>query len=220
MNSATSASQKFPGYILALTGPSGVGKSTIRRMLAETCSAYVEDIAIITTRNPKKGDDGEYIYATPKEFEGMVREGTIVASTVIPSSNENRQYGYRGVDIEAVWNKGKVPVVITETQLLESLAHYYGRRAILSFGLLPPGESKRAKLSQLLHRLRGRGRETEEHIRDRLKNAEHDMAIFTERKDLFDHVLVNEDLLSLIALVRKKVPAFATVEYQRSADAM
>src|SRR3989344_4402482 len=61
------APQRFPGYILALTGPSGVGKSTIRRMLAHTCSTYIEDIAIITTRKPKQGDNGEYIYVTQRE---------------------------------------------------------------------------------------------------------------------------------------------------------
>jgi len=98
-----------------------------------------------------------------------------------------------------------VPIVITEMHLLENLAHYYGRRSILSFGLLPPGKSKRAMLSQLLHRLRTRGRDTEEQIGDRLKNAERDMALFDERQDLFDHILVNEDLLSLVASMEKKV---------------
>ena len=102
-------------------------------------------------------------------------------------------------------------MVITEVQLLEGLAHQYGRRSILSLGLLPPGESKRAKLSQLLHRLRSRGRETEEHMHDRLKNAEHDIDIFAERKDLFDDVVVNKDLMQLVALIRKKVLAFSKV---------
>jgi guanylate kinase len=205
MNHNPSAPQKFPGYILALTGPSGVGKSTISRMLTRVCSEYAENVAIITTRAPKRGDDGEYIYVAPEEFEHMKRTGAIVAATRIPSSSEDRQYGYRGKDIEVVWSKGKVPVVITEMHLLESLARYYGRRSILSFGLLPPGKSKRAKLSQLLHRLRTRGRETEAHIRDRLKNAEHDLTLFTEREDLFDHVLVNEDLSALVASLEKKV---------------
>jgi len=199
------ASQKFPGYILALTGPSGVGKSTVSRVLARVSSGYTENVVIITTRAPKRGDDGEYLYATPDEFEHMKRIGAIAVATRIPSSSEDRQYGYRGEDIEAVWSKGKVPIVITELHLLEGLARYYGRRSILSLGLLPPGKSKRAMLSQLLHRLRTRGRDTEEQIGDRLRNAERDMALFQERKDLFDHILVNEDLLSLVASMEKKV---------------
>jgi guanylate kinase len=205
------APQKFPGYILALTGPSGVGKSTISRVLARVGSGYTENVAIITTRAPKRGDDGEYVYTTPGEFECMKQVGAIVAATRIPSSSEDRQYGYRAEDIEVVWRKGKVPIVITEIHLLEGLAHYYGRRSILSFGLLPPGKSKRAMLSQLLHRLRARGRDTEEQIGDRLRNAELDMALFDERTDLFDHILVNEDLLSLVASMEKKVSVLLAV---------
>ena len=201
---ATTA-KKFPRYILALTGPSGVGKSTISRTLTRVCVEYAANVPIITTRAPKSGDDGEYAYATPEEFEGMKRSRAIVAATQIPSSSENRQYGYRGADIEAIWSEGKLPVVVTERKLLEDLARHYGRSTILSFGLLPPGRTKRAKLSQLLHRLRTRGRETEENIKDRLRNAEHDLEFFKERKDLFDHIVVNEDLSSMIASMKEKV---------------
>ncbi len=201
-----SVSQKFPGYILALTGPSGVGKSTISKMLTKACFEYAENVPILTTRDRKPGDDGESIYTTREEFEHMKKEGSIVASTRFTRSSEkNRQYGYRNADIEEIWNKGKLPVVITEMHLLQDLARHYGRRSVLSFGLLPPGKSKRAKLSQLLRRLRTRGRETEEHIRDRLKNAERDLAFFAERKDLFDHMVVNENLSSIIASMKRKV---------------
>jgi hypothetical protein len=82
--------------------------------------------------------------------------------------------------------------------LLQSLADYYGRRSILSFGLLPPGQSKRTMLSQLLHRLRSRGRETEAQIADRLKNAKADLHFFETQKELFDVMLVNDNLHTVV----------------------
>ena len=206
---ATAIQEAYSRYIVAFTGPSGVGKSTIAKMLAHACSDYAAKVPILTTRAPKPGDDGEYVYTNAAEFDRLKGMGEIVAMTEIPSSSEERRYGYRAADIEAIWAAGKIPVVVTEIELLQGLARHYGRRAVLSFGLLPPGKSKRARLSQLLHRLRSRGRESEEHIRDRLKNAERDLAFFGERKDLFDHMVVNEDLSALVASLKKKVPGLS-----------
>lgn len=197
----------FPGYLLALTGPSGVGKTTVSRMLVKMFGVNVESVPILTTRERKAGDDGEYRYVTKDAFNDLLRKGEIVSYVHLPSSVEERWYGYRKNDIEKIWKKGKLPVIITEMHLLRQLAEHYGRRSILSFGLLPPGKSKRAMLSALLHRLRERGRDAEEHLKDRLKNAAKDLEFFRERADLFDRILVNDDLQSVVEVVRETIPS-------------
>ena len=190
--------QMFPGYLLALTGPSGVGKTTISRKLVSMFSDHIEPVPIVTTRKPKKGDDGEYIHTTEETFQRMQDRGAIIAATDIPSRGERRLYGYQAKDIQRIWAASKLPVVITEMHLLEGLADHFGRRSILSCGLLPPGESKRTMLSNLLHRLRTRGRDTESSIQDRLTVAEKDLAFFDHSSHLFDHMIVNEDLEHVI----------------------
>lgn len=196
----------FPRYILAFTGPSGVGKSTVSSMLATLCSPYLERVPILTTRKQKKGDDGEYTYTSKTAFHTLKKQGALAAETDIPSTTENRCYGYRRANFEEIWKKGKIPVVVTEMHLLQGLAQSFGRRSILSFGLLPPGESRRAMLSALLFRLRTRGRETELQIRERLKNALRDLAFFKERGDLFDHLIVNEKLEHVIEKLKPHIP--------------
>jgi guanylate kinase len=199
--------EEFAGYMLALTGPSGVGKSTISGLLAQMFEPYVAKVPIITTRKRKDGDDGEYRYVSRRHFEQLQKSGALAAVTDIPSQDEERLYAYRKTDLEAIWAAGKIPVVVTEMHLLQGLAQTYGRRSLLSFGLLPPGKSKRTRLSQLLRRLRTRGRETEEQIAERLKNAEHDLKFFEDRSDLFDHLLVNEDLDGVLEMLKQRVPA-------------
>lgn len=209
---------EFPGYILALTGPSGVGKSTVSKLLGTAFAEHVGRVSILTTRSPKAGDDGEYHHTTLEEFDRLIAEGSMVAYTTIPSSSEPRRYGYKASDIEAIWAEGKLPVVITEMHLLQGLAEHYGRRAILSFGLLPPGYSKRTMLSHLLHRLRSRGRETESQIKDRMQNAEDDLRFFEERKDLFNRLLVNENLHTVMADFRNFLHEFKQTSLKTAAE--
>ena len=193
-------------YVLALTGPSGVGKSTVSRLLATPFGAAMAAVPILTTRGPKAGDDGEYRYVTLDEFSAMRDDGKLVSFTRIPSATEQRWYGYHGDDVDAIWGMGKLPIVITDFALLEGLAASYGRRAVLSFGLLPPGASRRARLSHLLFRLRHRGRETEAQIQERIRNAEDDLRHFEEHGELFNHLIVNDDLPSVVRLFQEYVP--------------
>lgn len=197
--------EEIPGYVLALTGPSGVGKTSISILLSTKVGKYVQRVPIVTTRQPKEGDQDEYIHVTPDEFMQLKADNKLATFTSIPSKTEKRFYGYRTEDIERIWTNGKMPVIITEMNLLQGLAAHYGRRSILSFGLMPPGKSRRQMLSSLLHRLRARGRDTEKQIEDRLKNAEADLQFFDDRKELFDHVIVNEDLDAVLTLIKGHV---------------
>ncbi len=195
----------FRGYILALTGPSGVGKSSISQILNTVFADYVQPVRIVTTRQSSAQDNGEYEYVSLQEFHALHAEEKLAAATEIPSAAGDRWYAYRTESIEEIWRQGKTPVVITEMHLLQDLAKRFGRRSILSFGLLPPGKSKRAMLSQLLYRLRTRGRDSEASIRDRLANAKKDLLFFEERQDLFDHLIVNETLEQAVDIVKKHV---------------
>lgn len=190
-------------YVLAVSGPSGVGKTTIARSLMSLFASYAEQAPIVTTRKVKKGDIEPYVHVTESTFDTMIRSGEIISHTSMPSASETRRYGYRKSDIDAIWKKGKLPIVVTELNLLTGLVNVLGRRTILSCGLLPPGHSRRSMLSALLHRLRVRGRDTEEQIEERLKVAEADLRAFDDHAHLFDHFIVNDRLETCVEAVRE-----------------
>ncbi len=190
-------------YVLAVSGPSGVGKTTIARALLSLFTSYAEQVPIYTTRTVKKGDTEPYVHVTEDRFASMVKSGEIISHTQMLSASESRRYGYRRKDIEAIWAKQKLPIVVTEIHLLSGLVKALGRRAILSCGLLPPGRSRRTKLSALLHRLRSRGRDSEEQIEERLKIAVKDLQAFDDHAHLFDHLLINDRLETCIETIRE-----------------
>jgi len=201
--------KEFTGYIIALTGPSGVGKTTITKILTTKVGDYAVKVPILTTREASDQDEGEYEYIDPKKFDVLKKQGKLASCSRIPSSTDSRWYGYRRSDIEKIWKSHKVPVVITVMGLLQDLVRTYTRRSILSFGLLPPGKSKRLMLSCLLHRLRTRGRDSDASIDERLKNAERDLDFFKEKKHLFDDLIVNDDLDSVVGLLKGRILAEA-----------
>ena len=190
-------------YVLAVSGPSGVGKTTITHALLSLFTSYAEQVPIYTTRPAKKGDTEPYVHVEKAVFEAMIKSGEIISSTHMPSKTELRYYGYRRKDIEAIWSRNKLPIVVTEIHLLAGLVQTLGRRAVLSCGLLPPGRSRRTMLSALLHRLRSRGRDTEEQIEERLKVAEADLKAFDEHAHLFDHMLVNDEVGTCAESIRE-----------------
>nr|VFK22278.1 MAG: guanylate kinase [Candidatus Kentron sp. LPFa] len=194
-----------PRYLLALTGPSGVGKTTISQRLAAKLADYIRKPLIITTRAPKKHDGDEYRYVTTEEFLKLQESGGLAAETRLPPEAERRCYGYRAEDLDGIWRKGKIPVVITEMHLLRGFVARYGRDAILSCGLLPPGNGKRAMLSVLMNRLQLRDRDSQESIRSRIENAAHDLIFFTEHADLFDYLLVNDDADAIVSVLEEYV---------------
>ncbi len=197
--------ESFRGYILAISGPSGVGKTSVSRLLLSLVGDAVVHVPIVTTRKRKQSDQGEYVHATLTAFREELAAGRLAASVHLQDAEEERWYGYRKADIERIWAAGKLPVVITEMHLLQQLSQAYGRRSILSFGLLPPGASRRAMLSQLLHRLRTRGRDTEASIESRLAHAKQDLDFYRKEAGLFDELLVNDDLETVTKTLQGKL---------------
>jgi guanylate kinase len=159
-----------------ITGPSGVGKGTLIRGLLERVPG-LELAVSATTRAPRPGEeDGhEYHFLSPEEFERRVQAGDFVEHAVYAGN----RYGTLRSELDRP-ARGIVLEIDLQgaRQVRESLPE------ALQVFIAPPS------LEALEARLRERGADAPEQIRDRLAVAPQELAAQEE----FSRVVVNDDL--------------------------
>lgn len=67
------------GLLIVLSGPSGVGKGTVRKIFDDPTTSYKYSISM-TTRNMREGEvDGvDYFFKTKAEFEALIKQDQFI----------------------------------------------------------------------------------------------------------------------------------------------
>ena len=174
------------GRVLVLSGPSGVGKSSVVRCLRERIPNLHFSVSA-TTRAPRPGEvDGvDYHFVTSARFQQLIDEGKLLEWAEIHGGLHRS--GTLAEPVRAATASG-LPVLI-EVDLAGARAVKKALPEALSVFLAPPS------WEDLEARLVGRGTETPEAIQRRLDTARIEMAA---RED-FDEVVVNSRLESACA---------------------
>ena len=149
------------GQLFVISGPSGVGKSTIIRSLREELKDLGFSISH-TSRPPRKGEkEGvHYHFVDTKTFEKMSNDGAFVEWAQV-------YQGYYGTSFAALEEKmgnGLDVILDIDTQGGGNIRKHFKEKCTLIY-LLPPS------LDELEKRLRGRSTDDEEVIRHRLDKA-------------------------------------------------
>ncbi|HEX2974206.1 MAG TPA: guanylate kinase [Tepidisphaeraceae bacterium] len=169
------------GLLIVLCGPSGVGKSTISRRLAERLNLSYTVSA--TTRAKRPGDDNgkTYDHISKEEFfQRLDRDEFLEYAQVY-----GEYYGtpkHPALDYLA---EGRDVLLEIDVQGALQVRYQYPK-AVLVF-ILPPDEPT------LLKRLNGRGRDTAEDIAKRYRAARREIQM-AKGSRAFDHMVVNDDL--------------------------
>ena len=167
------------GNLTVLTGPSGVGKGTIVRKILDNHSDVWLSISA-TTRKPRPGEiDGQhYLFLEKKDFQKRIEKGGFLEWASFSSN-------FYGTPKKIVKDKIKEGMnVLLEIELDGARQIRKTFPEALQIFLAPPD------LSELEKRIRGRGTESEEAIRDRLAIASREIIAAKE----FDAVVINEDI--------------------------
>ncbi len=180
------------GIIIVVSGFSGAGKGTIMKALTAKYDQYALSVSA-TTRSPREGEVNgrEYFFITNEEFEKLIEEDGLIEH----AKYVNHYYGTPRKYVEDKLAQGIDVILEIEIQGALQIKKQYPD-AVLLF-VMPPSAQELEK------RLRGRGTETDDVIRQRLNRAvEESVGI-----ENYDYIVINDKLEDSVENVHKIINA-------------
>lgn len=173
------------GLLLVISGPSGVGKSTISRAVAERLDAVFNVSMTTRPQSPIETNGVDYIFVSPEEFQKAIDQDELLEWAKV----FGHRYGTPRGPVEQHIREGRIVLLEIDVQGAAQVREKFPG-ALMIF-ILPPGKVK------LLERLRGRGRDDEQVIQQRYAEAQREIHA-AEASGVYDHFLVNDDLSTAI----------------------
>lgn len=172
-----------PGKLVVLSGPGGVGKSTVAKVLKESSPFFVSISA--TTRSPRfnEADGVDYHFYSNEEFDAAISANEFLEWAEFAGN----RYGTPRRAVEDNLRAGKSVLLEIEIAGAKQVKAKVPE-AILVF-LEPP------TWEELVSRLEGRGTDSPERRAARLALAQEEMAAAS----FFDKVLVNDQVDGVVA---------------------
>lgn len=180
---------KKKGLLLIMSGPSGVGKGTVREELMKDKSLNLFYSVSMTTRNMRPGEVNgrEYYFVTKEDFMKQVAEDNLLEW----AEYVGNCYGTPRDKVEAMRNEGKNVLLEIDVKGAENV--FKKVPDVVSIFIAPPS------VEELRNRLKGRGTESDEVINNRVNAAAKEL----EYKGLYKHVVINDKLEDAVEEIRQ-----------------
>ncbi|EUJ24625.1 guanylate kinase [Listeria grandensis FSL F6-0971] len=166
------------GLLIVLSGPSGVGKGTVRKAVFDDPTTSFEYSISMTTRQAREGEvDGvDYYFRTKEQFEQAIADGKMLEYAQYVGNYYGTPLDY----VEEILIAGKD--VFLEIEVQGALQVRKAMPEGIFIFLTPPD------LSELKNRIIGRGTESMDVVEERMSEARREI----EMMNAYDYAVVND----------------------------
>lgn len=180
------------GLLIVISGPSGVGKGTVRKALFERKGHDLDYSVSMTTRKPRDGEvDGiDYYFVSKEEFLSQIDQGNLLEYAEFVGNI----YGTPKDKVEEKLKQGREVVLEIEVNGAMQIRSKMPN-AVLIF-IAPPS------FEALENRLIARGTERGEVIKERLEKAKKEIKLASQ----YDYIVINDEVKNasdrIMAIIR------------------
>ncbi|NLP44292.1 MAG: guanylate kinase [Peptococcaceae bacterium] len=180
------------GMLVVVSGPAGVGKGTLCRALFAQWSGLEYSVSV-TTRKPRPGEtEGkEYYFRTPEEFFKMIEKNEFLEWAEFCGN----YYGTPKFHVEKILQENKTILLEIDIQGAKQVKKQYPEGVFIF--IVPPS------YEALAERLRGRGTEPEDVIRQRLDKAIQELKNISD----YDYVIENDEIQTAVEKLKSIIIA-------------
>ncbi len=181
------------GLLIVLSGPSGVGKGTVRQSMVESHLFDFKYSVSMTTRSPRPGEvDGEdYFFTTKDKFKEAIEQGQMLEH----AEYVDNFYGTPLSPVQKMLDEGQD--VLLEIEVNGAMQVRDKMPDGVFIFLTPPD------LMELKHRIEKRGTEAEDVIETRMKTAREEIMMMEN----YDYAVVNDKVEYAVSKIKDIVAA-------------
>ena len=168
------------GKVVIVSGPSGVGKSTICKEVVKRLNSVYLSVSVTTRPKSEAEVDGQdYWFISENEFQQRLDKGLLLEHAEV----FGHFYGTPKEKVEEALKQGSSVILEIDVQGARQVKRIY-KDAVMVF-IFPPSQR------ELAERLKLRGREDMESAEERLEGASGEIAAAWQ---YYKHMVINEDL--------------------------
>ncbi|USS86704.1 guanylate kinase [Fructilactobacillus cliffordii] len=176
------------GMLIVLSGPSGVGKGTVRKALFEDSSVDFNYSISMTTRQPRDGEQNgvDYYFVSKTEFEDHIKNGEMLEYAKYVDNYYGTPLNYVNQQLEAGHD------VFLEIEVNGALQVRANCPDGIFIFLTPPD------IKELRSRLVGRGTDALEVINKRIQTASKEIHMMQN----YDYAVVNDKIENAVNQIK------------------